>query len=72
MSQNLSVDQDYRNWMVQLKGRIQATQIKAAMAVNKELLEMYWELGKEIWEKQQKTFASGESESPNAQTATLT
>lgn len=39
-------------WVVELKKRIQSAQVKAAVAVNRELLELYWELGKEICEKQ--------------------
>jgi predicted nuclease of restriction endonuclease-like (RecB) superfamily len=54
MAQNLSVDKQYKKWMVELKDKIQATQIKAAMTVNRELLNLYWELGREICEKQEK------------------
>ena len=36
-----------------MKEKIGAAQIKAAVAVNRQLLELYWELGKEIYEKQQ-------------------
>jgi hypothetical protein len=37
-----------------LKDKIRTTQIKAAMTVNRELLTLYWELGREICEKQEK------------------
>jgi predicted nuclease of restriction endonuclease-like (RecB) superfamily len=37
-----------------LKGKIQGAQIKAAMTVNRQLLELYWELGREICKKQKK------------------
>ena len=40
--------------MVELKSKIGAAQIKAAMTVNRQLLELYWQLGKDIYEKQQK------------------
>jgi predicted nuclease of restriction endonuclease-like (RecB) superfamily len=36
-----------------LKEKIGAAQIKAAVTVNRQLLELYWELGREIYEKQQ-------------------
>lgn len=54
MAQNLSVDKQYKKWIVELKDRIRTTQIKAAMTVNRELLNLYWELGREICEKQEK------------------
>jgi hypothetical protein len=44
---------DYRQWIVSIKQRIQSSQIKAAIAVNRELLELYWYLGEQILEKQQ-------------------
>jgi predicted nuclease of restriction endonuclease-like (RecB) superfamily len=52
MAQLLSTDKQYREWIIELKGRIQSAQIKAAITVNRQLLELYWELGKEICEKQ--------------------
>ena len=54
MAQNLSVDKQYKKWIVELKDKIRTTQIKAAMTVNTELLNLYWELGREICEKQEK------------------
>ena len=41
----------YLNWIVDLKRRYRATQIKAAVAVNSALIEFYWNLGKDIAEK---------------------
>jgi predicted nuclease of restriction endonuclease-like (RecB) superfamily len=46
------VTHEYKNWIVELKGKIRSTQIKAAMAVNTVLIEFYWELGKMITEQQ--------------------
>ena len=43
---------DYRQWIVELKQKIRQSQIKAAIKVNNELVRLYWELGKEIKEKQ--------------------
>jgi hypothetical protein len=42
----------YKSWLIALKEQIQQSQIKAAIVVNKELLSLYWELGKEICEKE--------------------
>ena len=44
---------DYRPWIVSIKKRVQASQIKAAIAVNRGMLEMYWFLGEQIIEKQE-------------------
>lgn len=43
---------DYKDWLVALKSKISATQIKAAIAVNSALIVFYWELGKMISEKE--------------------
>ncbi|MFM6949250.1 MAG: YhcG family protein [Aquirufa sp.] len=48
---NLS-DATYKKWLIELKSKIRSVQIKAAMAVNTELILFYWELGKIISEKQ--------------------
>jgi predicted nuclease of restriction endonuclease-like (RecB) superfamily len=55
MTQNLSVDKQYKKWIVEVKERISTAQIKAALTVNRQLMELYWELGREIYEKQQST-----------------
>ena len=41
----------YTAWIVELKRRYRATQIKAAVAVNSALIEFYWNLGRDISEK---------------------
>lgn len=43
---------DYRQWIVSVKQRVQAAQLKAAVAVNQQLLDLYWYLGNQILEKQ--------------------
>lgn len=43
--------QAYAAWIVDLKRRYRAIQIKAAVAVNSALIEFYWNLGKDISEK---------------------
>ena len=43
--------EEYLNWVKELKEKILTIQIKAAIAVNKELLTLYWELGRAISEK---------------------
>lgn len=43
--------QSYAAWIVDLKRRYRAVQIKAAVAVNSALIEFYWNLGKDISEQ---------------------
>ena len=43
---------DYKDWLQNLKRKIQQSQIKAAIQVNSELLRLYWQIGKDIVEKQ--------------------
>lgn len=37
----------------QLKNRIRSAQLRAAVSVNRELIELYWDIGKQIVERQQ-------------------
>lgn len=43
---------EYKDWLTTLKARVRQVQLKAAVAVNQELLDFYWELGAEIVERQ--------------------
>ena len=51
MSNLLSTDVEYKQWLQSLSQRFRQSQIKAAVKVNQELLAFYWELGKDIVEK---------------------
>jgi predicted nuclease of restriction endonuclease-like (RecB) superfamily len=42
----------YKKWLTELKQKIRTVQLKAAVTVNSEMLQFYWELGAEIVEKQ--------------------
>lgn len=42
---------EYKKWVRELKNKILSKQIKAAISVNTELLNLYWEIGKSISEK---------------------
>jgi predicted nuclease of restriction endonuclease-like (RecB) superfamily len=42
----------YAEWLTDLKTRIHAAQQRAALAVNRELLQLYWELGRDILARQ--------------------
>jgi len=52
MNQALTKDKDYSAWLKELKNRVRSVQIKAAVKVNSELLQFYWELGRDIVDKQ--------------------
>jgi len=45
-------DNDYKAFIHTLKAQVQSSQIKAAVAVNQELLKLYWLIGSQIVEKQ--------------------
>ncbi len=44
----------YPSMLEDIKSRIHAAQIKAALSVNRELIELYWDIGKLITARQKK------------------
>lgn len=51
MTKNI-LPENYDDFLRSLKERIRTAQIRAALAVNKELVLLYWQIGKEILERQ--------------------
>ncbi|WP_042875936.1 PDDEXK nuclease domain-containing protein [Cupriavidus necator] len=49
---SLLLPADYVDWLASLKSRIGRTQQRAALAVNQALVALYWDIGKEILERQ--------------------
>jgi len=43
---------DYAAWLAELKTTIRTARLKAGLAVNRELVLLYWRIGKEILERQ--------------------
>lgn len=43
---------DYGNWLKELKDKIRSSQIKASISVSQTLIELYWDIGKDLIEKQ--------------------
>jgi predicted nuclease of restriction endonuclease-like (RecB) superfamily len=39
---------DYGNWLQRLKDQIRTARLKASLAVNRELIQLYWRIGAEI------------------------
>lgn len=42
---------DYRSWLETIKTKIHTARNKVALSVNSQLIELYWELGKDITDK---------------------
>lgn len=46
------MDKQYKNWIQDVKLKIKSAQLKAAVAVNEQMILLYWDIGKSILEKQ--------------------
>jgi hypothetical protein len=53
MTEILAPD-SYAQFLADLKSRIQAAQLRASLAVNRELVLLYWQMGRDILERQQR------------------
>ncbi|MDP9941252.1 hypothetical protein J2W71_003411 [Pseudomonas sp. 3400] len=42
----------YGEWLAELKGRIHNAQQRATLEVNRELVQLYWQIGNEILSRQ--------------------
>lgn len=49
-----NVNDEYKQWIIDVKNKIKQSQIKASVKVNYELLDLYWDLGRDIVNKQKK------------------
>ena len=54
MVNSIFSSKDYRVWLSEIKSRIAASRIHAARSLNKELIKLYWDIGKSIVESQSK------------------
>ena len=62
---SLHLDKDYMDFFSNIKIRLKTAQIRATLAANSELIKFYWELGKELNEKQRaQTWGTGFLEQP--------
>ena len=50
----MEISQSYKEYIFSLKREISQSRIKAVLAVNKELILLYWKIGKKILEMQEK------------------
>ncbi|OMG71879.1 DUF1016 N-terminal domain-containing protein [Burkholderia ubonensis] len=44
---------DYRSWLTDLKQRVEHARQRAAASANRELVTLYWQIGRDILERQQ-------------------
>ena len=42
----------YKGLLKEIKNRVRSSQLKAAVAVNREMINLYWEIGSRVFEKQ--------------------
>jgi predicted nuclease of restriction endonuclease-like (RecB) superfamily len=54
-SRTLHLDAHYQRLLKEIKQRLKKSQLRAAISVNHELIQFYWEIGKLIIERQEKT-----------------
>lgn len=54
MTQVLSATPEYVAWLADLKSRVERARQRAALSVNRELMSLYWQIGREILERQQR------------------
>lgn len=53
MNKNLAViPADYAAWLAEIKTRVTAARQRAALAANAELIRLYWQIGRDILERQ--------------------
>ncbi len=50
MNELITTNSEYKNFIIEIKSKIKTAQLKAAIKVNYELLDLYWNLGKQIVE----------------------
>ncbi|MDR2472405.1 MAG: PDDEXK nuclease domain-containing protein [Tannerella sp.] len=51
--QNINNQSDYTQFLVEIKERIHKSRYEAAKMVNREIIRLYWDIGRSITEKQQ-------------------
>jgi predicted nuclease of restriction endonuclease-like (RecB) superfamily len=52
MSKLITIDKEYKEWLLELKQRIKQRQFSAALHVNSDRTELYWSIGADIVNRQ--------------------
>lgn len=47
-------ENQYKNFLINLKGHIEQSRLKAVLTVNRQMIQLYWEIGRFILEEQKK------------------
>lgn len=47
-----SMPSEYTDWLADLKGRIHSARQSSVLAVNRELVGLYWQIGRDILTRQ--------------------
>ena len=50
----IKTDFEYKSFVEDIKQRVRASQYEALKAVNKKLISLYWDIGRQITDKQKK------------------
>ena len=50
----MNLPSNYESFISEIKTRIETARLKAGLAVNKELISLYWQIGKQILERREK------------------
>jgi len=53
MNRDSVTNKEYYEWIASLKSKIQSARVKISLSVNSAVIELYWEIGKEIYQKQE-------------------
>ena len=48
-----AIPTDYADWLADIKARVATARQRAALAANAELIQLYWQIGRDILERQQ-------------------
>jgi len=54
-TQIFHLNDDYKNFLVEIKNKVRSSRLQAALAINREVVSLYWHIGKEIIKLQAKT-----------------
>ncbi len=54
MTELIPMPPDYAAWLAEIKSRIATAQLRATLALNAELIQLYWEIGRGIPEEQRR------------------
>ena len=48
----ISLDNDYKELLKEIKDKVRNSQIRASLSVNSEVIQLYWDIGRRISESQ--------------------